>query len=450
MSKTAQTKHDAISAIIRQASPRQLQEHINTFHPSDVAEVFMMLEDSEREFVIMALNFHQLADLFAHLEPTVAAKHATLLSADKAAHVFETLPPDDAAHILHVMSKASQAAIYEHLDPKQAESLQSLTTYKSHTAGALMTSDCVTLAGDTTAADTLKLIAKDTNPIETIHRIYVTGENRFLEGVVELRALIEAEPKSFLKDLMHADILTVQVEDRVEYVIRLIQNYQLYQLPVVDAQFRLLGVITMDDAVSVLWRQSRRTYAMQGGLSSKMPLGVTLGRRLVWMGLLAGLAFLLSLTVDAFNLTQPTLISLLIVWPLILGLTGQMVFQTQAITIQSLQSQRLPEARSKVLHILKESALNALSGIIFSLFLVGALALVVMSLTFEPLSTAFIILAGLTLLLGSLLAGIMGSVIPILLHRLNIRPIWASGLLLRALQDIMLTAGLLWAASLWL
>ncbi len=450
MSKTLYTKHDAIVSIIQQASPRQLQEKISTFHPSDFADVFMLLEERDREFVILSLNFHQLADLFTHLEPAFAAKQAALLNADKAAHVIGALSPDDAADILNAMSKSAKTAIYEHLEQEQVKTLQSLTTYKTNTAGALMTSDCVILPGEMTAAATLKQIAKATNPLETIHRIYVTGENRFLEGVVELRTLIEAEAQTTLRSLMHTDILTVQVEDRSDYVIQLIQNYQINQLPVVDQQFRLLGVITMDDAVGVLWRQSRRTYAVQGGLSPKMPLGVTLSRRLFWMSLLSGMALVLSYILHSADLTQATIMTLLLVWPLILGLTGQMMLQTQALTVQSLQSQKLPDRESKNRHVLKEWALNSLSGFMYSLLLMGLLTLAAMSLPFASLTIRFIVIAGMALSIGSSLSGLLGSLIPILFARFNLRPVWASGWLLGALMHIVLTLGLIGALSLWL
>ncbi|TVP95793.1 MAG: magnesium transporter [Acholeplasmatales bacterium] len=450
MSKTSHAKHDAILSIIQQASPRMMQEQLSAHHPSDVADVFMTLGDTERAFVIMSLNFHQLAALFIHMDASLAARQVALLNPDKAAHVFEVMPPDDVAHILHGLSKAARGAIYEHLDPNHAQALQALTTYKKSTAGALMTSDCVILPGDTTTAEALRQIAHDANVMETIHRIYVAADNRFLEGVVELRALIGAEASTPLSDLMHTDMITVQVADRLDYVIHLIHNYQINQLPVVNSQFCLLGVITMDDAAGVLWRQSRRTYAVQGGLSTKMPLGVSMSRRIFWMGFLGALALMLSVLVATFSPPPTTLIALFVVWPLILGLTGQAILQTQTVTVHALQNQQLPDGRSRVARVLTEWAINSLNGLFYSLVLVGLMLLAGRLVPFEALDVAFAGLAGATLFVGMSCAGLMGSLVPILLYRYNIRPIWASGHLLRGLMDVPLTIGLFWAVSTWL
>jgi len=437
-----QTQNEEILDIIKAHSQKDLQEQLLDYHPSDIAEVFEILNEDDRLFLIQTLNHHLLAEIFEHLDEEIAAIYFNKIEKQKVARILDVMDLDDAADILNELDDDVSQQYLDLLEEETKDALEQLSQYEEDTAGGLMTPQFIALQKGMDVKDAMKALIHNATSTEGIQRLFVIDDNGFLEGVVELKALIQARSPLSIDELMQTDVITAKVTDDDEAVARVIQNYGIYLLPVVNEKFQLQGVITMDDAADILDAETDEDYAKFANISSDEGVNDSFLKsalhRLPWLTLLLFLGLIISGIISSFEATLSQITVLVFFQPLILDMAGNTGTQSLAVTVRGLSKDYFNHKDVIYKHIFKELRVGMLNGLA-----IGALSLLTTTvfLTIIGSGEHEPVLIGLTVGLSAAvslsLASVFGAFFPLFLHKINIDPAVASGPFITTLNDIL-------------
>ena len=436
--------HDQILNIILEGSPKHLQDDLNDFHPSDIAEVFEMLDDEQQAFVLNYLNPHVLSEIFEHLDEDDAADYIKRLETQKGIFILEDMNPDDAADILGEMSDRDVQDYLEGMSEDTREALSSLALHKEDTAGAIMTTDYIELKKGIDVKDAMKELITNAKTTEGIQRLFVVDDYNFLEGVIDLRKLVQARSPKTIDELMHTDVITVKVTDRAESAARMMQNYGVYLLPVVNEQNQLQGVITMDDAADILDEATDEDYARFATISSEADVNLSVWRsalhRLPWLTLLLFMGLIISSIISRFENTIEKITVLMFFQPLILDMAGNTGTQSLAVTVRALSKDYFKDRKTRVSHVLKELRVGIFNGLAIGVvsFFTTFLFLSVMGINLNygtPITIAATVGSSAAIALS--FAAAFGAFFPLFLFHIKIDPAVASGPFITTLNDII-------------
>jgi magnesium transporter len=383
------------------------------------------------------------ADALARLEPAERAKAFRLLSKQKAMAVFQLLDtahqeelvsglrdeqvlrlvqeldPDDRARLFDEMPAAVVRRLLAGLSPRERRLTSMLLGFPEESAGRIMSPKFVRLVPEMTVAEALERVRRRGRDAETIYALPVTDEELRLVGAVELRDLLLAEPETLVREVMNPEVRAVRVDEDQEKVARLIQAADLLALPVVDTENRLVGVVTVDDAMDVLGAEEEEDLARTG---ASEPLGrpyfsasvFRLARsRATWLLLLAVAAILTVNVLSAFENTLESVVTLTLFIPLLIGTGGNAGAQSATTIVRSMAMDDIrPEDIMRV--VLREGRVGLLLGT-----MLGGLSLIPVWI-FTDRSLALII--SLTLVTVCTLASLVGSLMPLLARRIGVDP----------------------------
>jgi len=266
-----------------------------------------------------------------------------------------------------------------------------------------------------------------------VHSIYVIDDNDRLIGRLSLKDLLVAKPKDFVKSIFIPKVDYVEASDSVEEVSKLMQKYDLEAIPVVDPQKRLLGRITIDDIVDVIKEEAEKDYQMAAGITQEVEADDSIFElvraRLPWLilGLFGGLASVLILQDFEEVMSLPSVKSLFFFTPLVAAMAGNVGVQSSAIIVQGLANDNVKG--SLVNRLLKEVGLSLINGLALGTLVVlfGAI------LNFDVL---FSLTVAISMICVIIVAALIGTFVPILLHRRGIDPAIATGPFITTSNDI--------------
>jgi Mg2+ transporter MgtE len=233
-------------------------EKIARLHPADIADIVEQLDPQQRAEVIEALDVETAADTLEEMEDEEAAHVMEHLEEERAADILGEMEPDDAADLLADLSEQRSEDLLEHMEPEEAADVKELLTYDEETAGGLMTTEFIAVHARMTAEETIQTLRERSPKAESIYYVYVLEEDETLVGVLSLRDLIVADPKTTISEVMVHNPRFVYTEDHADNVAQTISRYNLLALPVVDEAGKLAGIITVDDMMERLLPPERR------------------------------------------------------------------------------------------------------------------------------------------------------------------------------------------------
>ena len=221
-------------------------------HPADIADVVDQVGPRERAAVLGALNTQLAADTLQEMDPELRAVALAEMPPERAAAVLAEIDPDEAADILADLPDPVAEELLTRL-PSEAESaLRGLASHPEHSAGSLMTIEFVTMPQEQTVAETLARLRRERPPTHAITYLYVVDDEQRLVGVVSLRDVVLAESDQRLVQIMETEVVDATADVDEEEVGRRMTRYNLLALPVVDAERRMLGLVTLDDALDAI------------------------------------------------------------------------------------------------------------------------------------------------------------------------------------------------------
>jgi magnesium transporter len=222
---------------------------ISELHPADLAEIISDLSRSEGSRLLESLDLEQLADTLEEVEPEFQASLVQAMPDERVADVLEEMAPDEAADLLAELPEDRSESLLKLMEHDDAEDVRRLLTYQEDTAGGIMTTEFIAVQRDLTAEQVMNTLRENAGEAETIFYVYVCDAGDHLIGVFSLRELILARPDTLVEDFMEQRVVTVHLGDSQNDVAQVIAKYNLLAVPVVDADNRVQGIVTADDAL---------------------------------------------------------------------------------------------------------------------------------------------------------------------------------------------------------
>ena len=401
-------------------------------HYADIAELIEELETDEGLYLIKLLDSEKTSDVIAELDEDDREKILKELSSKEIAEEIDELDTDDAADILAELPEEQKEEVIAHIeDVEHAKEIVELLRYDDDTAGGLMAKELVKVNENWNVLTCVKEMRAQAEEVTRVHSIYVVDDNEILKGRLSLKDLLTTSTKTAIKDVLIKNVDSVSVHEEAEEVARIMQKYDLEAIPVVDELGRLVGRITIDDIVDVIKEEAEKDYQMAAGLVEDVEADDTIWEltraRLPWLflGLLGGVGAARIMGLFEGALAENAI--LFMFTPLIAAMAGNVGVQSSAIIVQGLANDNLKGSISN--RLIKEFSLAFVNGIVLSV--------VLFAFTWiwqSDLNTALAI--SISLFAVIIVAGIIGTFIPLFLDKRGIDPAIATGPFITTSNDI--------------
>jgi CBS domain-containing protein len=229
---------------------------ISKLHPADIADIVEELGAKERKTVFDTLTEEVAADTLEEMELEDQVSVIEHMDAQRASEILEEMPPDEVADILTELPRERAERLLSLMETDEARDVEELLAYGEDTAGGLMTTEYVAVHEGLTGQQCIDELRRMEPDAESIYYVFVTDEDEHLKGVLSLRDLIVAQPDTPIRSLMIRDVIAVRVDDSAEEVAAVLSKYNLLAVPVVDDEFRIQGLVTVDDVLDAVLPES--------------------------------------------------------------------------------------------------------------------------------------------------------------------------------------------------
>jgi CBS domain-containing protein len=225
---------------------------LEKLHPADLADIVEELGPEERESIIASIDSEVAAEALSEVDPKMQASILEALEAEKAAEIVEEMAPDEAADALAELEEETSEEILEEMDAEPKAEVRELLEFAEDQAGSLMNTEYVAVHEDATVRDAIEALQGNEDLLETLSAVLLVDSAGAYKGMVPLGRLFIAPPGAPLRSLVSGPLISVKATEHRERVFEIFDKYNLLNLPVVDEEGRLCGVITADDIISVL------------------------------------------------------------------------------------------------------------------------------------------------------------------------------------------------------
>ena len=430
--------------IIHSGLPQaELAEKLSDYHENDLADALADLTAEERRKLYAILGVEQVAEIFSYLDdaepylkelpPEEAAQVVSHMDSDDAVDALDDLEEEDKEKIVHQMDK---------VDKDAADDVKLLLSYDEDEIGSCMTTNYIYIRKDMTIRQAMSELVKQAGENDNISTLYVVDENERFYGAIDLKDLIVARAEDSLEKLIARSYPYVTDHEKISDSIDRIVDYAERSLPVLNESGKLLGIITSADVVELVNDQMGDDYAKLGGLTSEEDLneGVfqSVKKRLPWLVALLFLGMLVSSVVGAFESVVAVLPIVICFQSMVLDMAGNVGTQSLAVTIRVLVDENL--TTSKKLHLLfKEMRVGLVNGALLAVMALGFLGVYIHFFKAYAWGEAFLLsgCVGISLIVAMVISSLVGTVIPMLFHKIHIDPAVASGPLITTINDLV-------------
>ena len=229
---------------------------ISKLHPADIADIVEELGAKERKTVFDTLTEEIAADTLEEMELEDQVSVIEHMDAQRASEILEEMPPDEVADILTELPRERAERLLSLMETAEARDVEELLAYEEDTAGGLMTTEYVAVHERLTAQECIDELRRMEPDAESIYYVFVTDAEEHLRGVLSLRDLIVAQPETPIRALMIREVIAVRLDDSPEEVAAVLSKYNLLAVPVVDDEFRIQGLVTVDDVLDAVLPES--------------------------------------------------------------------------------------------------------------------------------------------------------------------------------------------------
>jgi len=422
-----------IEQLIHSKNDRELEVLLNDMHHADIAEIFEELEIAEATYIFKILDSEITAEILPELEDDLREKILQGLSAKEIAEELDELDTDDAADIIAELSQSKKEEVISELeDVEHAKDIVDLLRYDEDSAGGLMGKEMVKVNENWNVLTCVKEMRIQAEHVTRVHSIYVVDDENRLKGRLSLKDLLTTSTKTPISDVYIKKVDYVRVDMPNTDVARIMQKYDLEAIPVVDEMGRLVGRITIDDIVDVIKDEADKDYQLAAGISQDVEADDSIleltRARLPWLVLALCGGFISVRVLGLFEGAMTNHGNLFFFTPLIAAMAGNVGVQSSAIIVQGLANQSI--SGSLWNRLVKEVSLSLLNGVILATILfIGSHFLLNVELIIGEIVT-------IALISVIIIASLIGTFVPLLLHRFNIDPALATGPFITTSNDI--------------
>ena len=417
-----------IAAVIRTAqNGDRLPELLKHYHQRDVAKAVTLLTDAERERLFRQLDDRTLAEIFPYLDD--ASRYLAELPAALAAEMIADMDTADALDMLRELPEEKKQTLAAHLDDDTRKDVRRLLAFHQEEIGSRMSGNFVCIPDTLTVCGAMNELVRQAGEHDNISTLYVVDGSGVFAGAIDLKDLIIARENDPLSGIIRRSYPYVLAHERVEDCIDRIAEYEEDSLPVLTEDGRIAGILTAQDLVELVDDAMGDDYAKLGGLTSeedlREPAAVSMKKRLPWLIVLLFLGMGVSSVVGIFE-------SVVAVLPIVI------CFQSLAVTIRVLMDENLT-LKEELALLGKEMRVGLLNGGCLGLMALAVLGVYIHACKGYAWGPAFLIsgCVGVSLVVAMVISSLVGTMVPMLFHKIHIDPAVASGPLITTVNDLV-------------
>ncbi|MBR5809377.1 MAG: magnesium transporter [Clostridia bacterium] len=412
---------DKILELLEAKQYSEIKAILSETEPADIAYLYEELPEKNMPLLYRLLPKELAAEVFVELDADTQEMLIRGFSDSELKEVLDELYLDDAVDIIEEMPANVVKRIIRHTEPEMRAGINEILKYPKDSAGSVMTIELVDLKESMTVQDAFTRIRRTGLDKETIYTCYVTDKNRILLGTVSAKDLLLADEECIISDIMETNPICVHTHDDKEEVALELSKYDLLAIPVVDGEERLVGIVTVDDAIDVLQEEATEDIEkMAGIMPSEKPYlktGVldTCRQRIPWLLLLMISSTFTGKIITHYEDALGELLVLTAFIPMIMGTGGNSGSQSSVTVIRGLSLEEI-EFKDIFKILWKEFGVAILCGLVL------AIATFVKVITLDGESAMIGLVVGLTMFLTILLAKLVGCVLPLLAKKVGFDP----------------------------
>ncbi len=419
------TLTETIRVLLEEKKYNTLRDILVTMKPFDIAAVFEELQDEKMAILFRILPKELAAETFVEMDDDTQEFLIHGFSDSELKEVVDELFVDDAVDLIEEMPANVVKRILRQADKDMRKQINELLKYPEDSAGSIMTTEFIVLRSEMTAEMAIKRIRRTGVDKETIYTCYVTDDNNKLIGITTVKDLLLSEDDEFVRDMMEENVIAVNTLDDQEQVAQMFSNYNFLALPVVDNENRLVGIVTIDDAIDVIQEEATEDIEkMAAVLPSDKPYMKTsvwgiYKKRIPWLLVLMLSATFTSAIISSFDAMLASVIILSSFIPMITGSGGNAGSQASVSVIRALS---LGEVEFKDLFVIlwKEIRVSLLCGV--TLATANFIKLMVFDLNGHDNAFVIALVVSLTLIGTIMMSKIVGSSLPLLASKIGFDP----------------------------
>jgi magnesium transporter len=425
---------DRVLTLLEEKKYPEVKQTVQSMHEADVAEIFNEIDDSETTLrLFRLLPKEQAAEVFAYLDADIQQRILEAITDMELKYILDGMYLDDYVDMVEEMPANVVQRVIKNSSQKNRSLINQYLKYPDDSAGSLMTCEYVYLKKDLTVAEAFTVIRNTGVEKETVYNCYVTSPQRKLEGVVSVLELLLADPGALVGDIMNPDVIHVHTMDDKEDVAKVFSHYDLLALPVVDNEERLVGIITIDDAIDVLQEENTEDFERMAGMAPseesylKTSVFTLAKNRIVWLLILMVSGMITGALLESYEAAIAAIPLLVSFIPMLMDTGGNSGSQAATMIIRGMA---LDEIRlSDIFKVWwKEVRVALLVG--FGLALVNFLRILIQ---YRDLVVALVV--AMTMMITVLVAKSLGCLLPMLAKRLKMDPAIMAAPMLTTVAD---------------
>ena len=417
---------------INSSDDNSILETFSNYHHADIAEIIEELNSEEATYIIKLLDSEKTSDVLMELDDDYREKILKNLSIKEIAEEVEELDSDDATDIISELPEEKQKKVISKIiDAEHKADIKELLKYDEDSAGGLMAKELIKVNENWTVTRCVKEMRSQASEVTRVHSVYVVDNDDILLGRLSLKDLLVANPKTKIRSIYKKNVDHVYDTDSAESVASTMQKYDLGAIPVVNKKKKLLGRITIDDIVDLIKEEAEEDYQLAAGILQDVDVDDTIFEltkaRLPWLivGLIGGIgAAFVMVGFDEILIQNEILFYFT---PLIAAMAGNVGVQSSAIIVQGLANDDIRGSINN--RLFKETLLSILNGVILAILLF-------LFIYFWKGDTNIALALSIALVAVVIVAGIIGTFIPLFLNKRGIDPAIATGPFITTSNDI--------------
>ena len=432
---------EKIIELIQYKEINKLHDLLEDINSADFPSLFEELSQENVLVIYRLLSKEKAAEVFAELDSDVQEKLINVFTDKELKSVIDDLFMDDTVDLIEEMPSNVVKRILKNIKPSDRKVINELLKYPEDTAGSIMTTEFVDLKKNMTVEEAFSKIKKIGLKKETVYNCYVVDTSRKLVGTVDIKELLIAEKNEKIEDILDENAISVLTTEDKENVAKMFDKYSYVAMPVVDTENRLVGIVTIDDAIDVLQDENTEDFEKMAGMTPtedtyfKTSVFTHAKNRILWLLLLMLSATFTGLIIEKFQDAIAAVPLLATFMTMISGTGGNCGSQSSTLIIRGLV---LEEIKFKDIFraIWKELRVAIIVGIILALVTGLRIFLQYQGNLGLDMTLKLAQVVGITLILTSLIAEFLGCVLPMLAKKLKLDPAIMASPLITTIVDL--------------
>ena len=418
--------------LVKLSDEKSIVKIFSNYHHADIAEIIEELNSDDATYIIKLLDSEKTSDVLMELDDDYREKILKNLSIQEIAEEVEELDSDDATDIISELPEEKQKKVISKIsDAEHKADIKELLKYDEDSAGGLMAKELIKVNENWSVTRCVKEMRTQASEVTRVHSVYVVDNDNILLGRLSLKDLLVADQKTKIKSIYKKNVDHVFDTDTAESVASTMQKYDLGAIPVINKKKKLLGRITIDDIVDLIKEEAEEDYQLAAGILQDVDVDDSIFEltraRLPWLivGLIGGIgaAFVMG-GFDEILLQHKILFYFT---PLIAAMAGNVGVQSSAIIVQGLANDEIKGSINN--RLFKETLLSILNGVILA-------GLLFLFIYFWKGEIDIALALSIALVAVVIVAGIIGTFIPLFLNKRGIDPAIATGPFITTSNDI--------------